>query len=226
MLACAAQLSAAFAAAVAEATSRGASALTWQPSHATPFALLCSLCACLLQQSVLEFYWHWAMHTPLLYRTLHAHHHYYKSPQPFDDLCIHPLEAFGYFCILYSPAMVNLVPFLGGAVCHVWAFLAYMSVCGVCGVLDHSGVRCRLALRLRLPSFGRGAPAAWLEVPIYDTEEHDAHHSCGFGGTTAVNLGFPFAVLDRLHGTYVAPDVARARRAALHGNGSARTAVK
>ena len=33
---------------------------------------------------------------------LHRHHHFYKSPQPFDDLCIHPLEAFGYYVILYG----------------------------------------------------------------------------------------------------------------------------
>ena len=193
---------------MAEATARGAGALTWHPSAATPWRLLASLLACLLQQVVLEYYWHAAMHTPVLYRTLHSHHHYYKVPQPWDDLCIHPLEAFGYFCILYSPAVVTLVPFAGGPTCHVWAFLAYMAVCGVCGVLDHSGVRCRLALRLPLLTW-RGAPVV---VPIYDTEEHDAHHSCGFGGGTAVNLGFPIALMDRLHGTYMPPDVARASR--------------
>ena len=33
-------------------------------------------------------------------------HHYYKSPQPFDDMYIHPLEALGYYLILYSPAFV------------------------------------------------------------------------------------------------------------------------
>lgn len=205
-----AQLSAAFAAAVAECVARGRGALTWHAASARPAALLAAFLACVVQQSVLEFYWHWAMHAPQLYRRLHAIHHYYKSPQPFDDLCIHPLEAFGYFCILYSPAAVDLVsPLLARAAgvqagpCHVSAFVAYMALCGVCGVLDHSGVRVRWAL----PG-GR---------TLYDTEEHDAHHSCGFGPGTAVNLGFPFAVLDRLHGTYVSPQQARARLARRRG---------
>ena len=197
---------------MAESVARGRGALTWHASAARPGALLASFLACVLQQSVLEFYWHWAMHTPPLYRRLHAIHHYYKSPQPFDDLCIHPLEACGYFCILYSPAAVDLVapllqPLLGPRAmlgpCHVIAFVAYMALCGVCGVLDHSGVRVRVAL----PG-GR---------TLYDTEEHDAHHSCGFGLGTALNLGFPFAALDRLHGTYVSPAQARDRLAQRRG---------
>jgi sterol desaturase/sphingolipid hydroxylase (fatty acid hydroxylase superfamily) len=83
---------------------------------------------------------------------------------------------------------------------HVSAFLAYMALMGTCGVLDHSGVR----LRCRLP-WGGGA------CVLYDSGDHDVHHSAGFGGNKRVNLGFPFPVLDRLHGTYAAPQ--RTRRA-------------
>jgi len=66
----------------------------------------------LLLQSALEYPWrvrggacerarspptvrHYAMHTPALYKRFHRHHHFYKSPQVWDDLCIHPLEALG-----------------------------------------------------------------------------------------------------------------------------------
>ncbi len=120
------------------------------------------------------------MHAPWLYSVLHRYHHNYKSPQPFDDLFIHPVEAFGYYCILFSPAV--LVPNL-----NVLSFLAYMAVCGVFGVLDHSGVVVQLG-------------------PLYDTRAHDVHHAKGFGAGTYVNLAFPFTFMDRLHGTFRAPE--------------------
>jgi len=102
-------------------------------------------------QSVVEYYWHRLMHHRVFYRALHKIHHHYKSPSVWCDLCIHPVEAFGYYVILYSPA------FLIDA--SVLSFLAYMCVMGACGVFDHSGVRIECA---------RGA---------YATAFHDAHHS-------------------------------------------------
>lgn len=64
---------------------------------------------------------------------MHKFHHFYKSPEPFDDLMIHPLEAFGYYLQLYAPPFLFAMP--------LSSFLLYMSICGVCGVLDHSGVK-------------------------------------------------------------------------------------
>ncbi|CAM9763572.1 unnamed protein product [Laminaria digitata] len=83
-------------------------------------------------QSVLEYYWHRLMHLPAFYARLHKYHHFYKSPEPFDDMMIHPLEAFGYYLQLYSPPFLFSMP--------MSSFVAYMVVCGTCGVLDHSGV--------------------------------------------------------------------------------------
>jgi hypothetical protein len=51
---------------------------------------------------------------------------------------IHPLEAFGYYCILYSAAFV--VPM------HTHTFLAYMAILGTFGILDHSGIKFRVPL--------------------------------------------------------------------------------
>ena len=45
---------------------------------------------------------------------------------------MHPLEAFGYYLQLYSPPFVFSMP--------MSSFVAYMVICGACGVLDHSGV--------------------------------------------------------------------------------------
>lgn len=123
-------------------------------------------------QSVLEYYWHRAMHLPRVYRVLHKFHHHYKSPQPWDDLFIHPAESFGYCAILYSPAFC--VPSL-----PVASFLLYMSIMGVCGVLDHCGVR-----------------MTW-PLGLYDTKFHDVHHA-----EFNANYAFPFPTMDRLHGTY------------------------
>ena len=72
------------------------------------------------------------MHVPYFYKLFYEYHHYYKSPEPWDDMFIHPIEAFGYYCILYSP------PFLFQ--CHIYAFVVYMMIMGICGILDHSGI--------------------------------------------------------------------------------------
>lgn len=121
-------------------------------------------------ESIIEYYWHRLMHTKYFYRIFHKMHHHYKSPEPFDDMYIHPVEAFGYYCILYSPPMVYNI--------HGYAFIIYMIIMGICGVLDHSGIR------LSLPG-------------IYDTADHDDHHA-----KFDVNYGFPFIFMDILHGTY------------------------
>jgi len=132
-----------------------------------------ALVRCVAWQSVCEYYWHRAMHTPRLYRTLHKFHHHYKSPQPWDDLFIHPLEAAGYYAVLYSPAFcVGAVP--------VPAFLVYMAALGTCGVLDHCGV-----------------DVCILSPVLYTTRVHDLHHRL-----TTVNYAFPFPAMDMLHGTF------------------------
>lgn len=86
-----------------------------------------------VHQSILEYYWHRLMHYKFFYSTFHKIHHYYKYPEPWDDMYIHPLEAFGYYCILYSPPFIYHM--------HCYSFVGYMIVMGICGVLDHSGVR-------------------------------------------------------------------------------------
>mmetsp|Transcript_9828 Transcript_9828/g.9927 ORF Transcript_9828/g.9927 Transcript_9828/m.9927 type:complete len:270 (-) Transcript_9828:111-920(-) len=108
-----------------------------------------ALYACILQ-SIIEYYWHRLMHIPICYKYLHKYHHYYKSPEPWDDLYIHPIEATGYYCILFCP------PFLFSM--HVFSYIIYMIIMGTCGVLDHSGIH--------------------FSFPyLYNTADHDLHHS-------------------------------------------------
>lgn len=134
-------------------------------------------------QSIVEYYWHVMMHWPFFYKTMHKIHHSYKAPELFDDMYIHPLEATGYYLILYSP------PFLPMLNIHIASFLAYMGIMGICGVLDHSGISMRIA-------------------GLYDTRDHDIHHL-----KTVVNYSFPFPFMDYLHNTYLSPETLKNREA-------------
>ena len=144
-------LAAAAAGATAEATFRGCSALHMHTLVGVRdwAASVSGFIAAVAMESVLEYYWHRAMHWRWCYRTCHRIHHASKAPSPFDDMLIHPLEALGYYCILYSPAF--FIPM------HVSAMCAYMAVMGLAGVLDHSGVRAVLP-------------------GLYATADHDEHH--------------------------------------------------
>eukprot|EP01119_Soliformovum_irregulare_P007189 TRINITY_DN1958_c0_g1_i5.p1 TRINITY_DN1958_c0_g1~~TRINITY_DN1958_c0_g1_i5.p1 ORF type:complete len:176 (-),score=21.97 TRINITY_DN1958_c0_g1_i5:12-539(-) len=151
--------------------SSGWSSLYWNLSdYSLGYYLFVSTLFPFVWQSVLEYYWHRTMHLPWFYIRLHKVHHYYKSPEPFDDLYIHPLESFGYYCILYSPAFIIPV--------HVTSFIFYMSIVGLTGVLDHSGVY------FSFPGF-------------YNTRDHDTHHA-----KFDCNYAFPFPFMDLAHGTF------------------------
>lgn len=111
--------------------------------------ILLQTCIAIVYESVVEYYWHRLMHTKAFYATFHKYHHFYKSPEPWDDMYIHPVEAFGYYCILYGPPFLFTI--------HYTAFLLYMVIMGICGVCDHSGIK--------------------FAIPgLYNTVDHDNHH--------------------------------------------------
>jgi lathosterol oxidase len=100
-------------------------------------------------QGTLEYWWHRAMHRPFFYEKFHRFHHFYTSTEVGDDMMIHPLEAFLYYWILYSPAYLVRQP--------LSSFVVYMVVNGLFGVLDHCGIN--------------------FDFGIYRTLDHDRHHS-------------------------------------------------
>ena len=123
-----------------------------------------------IYEHVVEYYWHRLMHIKYFYSMFHKYHHFYKAPEVWDDMYIHPIEAFGYYCILYSPPLIFHT--------HIYAFILYMIVMGICGVLDHSGIK--------------------FSIPVlYNTKDHDLHHS-----RFNVNYCFPFPLMDIIHNTY------------------------
>jgi sterol desaturase/sphingolipid hydroxylase (fatty acid hydroxylase superfamily) len=165
-----------FALVVTELTVRGKSSLkesTIIGTDTSACEIGIGLFYALLLQSTLEYPWHRLMHYKYFYTRMHKYHHEYKSPVVYCDLFIHPLEAIGYYCILYSPAFVvkNLPK---------ESFLLYMAILGVFGVLDHSGVD------FRLPWF----------LFSYEARFHDLHHK-----HFNVNYAFPFQWPDRIFGT-------------------------
>ena len=95
--------------------------------------VLKDLILAIIYENVAEYYWHRFLHSKLFYKKFHKYHHHIKSPEPWDDMYIHPCEAIIYYIILYSP------PFLFS--CHYYSFLLYMVIMGLCGTLDHSGVK-------------------------------------------------------------------------------------
>ena len=118
--------------------------------HVTNFATLFIeiFTACMIEL-FFEYIFHRIMHTEIFYKAFHKFHHYYKAPIPFDDMMIHPFEAFLYYCILYSPPfLISMNP-----ISHI----VYMIIMGTCGILDHCGIR--------------------LSIPyLYDSVFHDEHH--------------------------------------------------
>ncbi len=82
------------------------------------------------------------------------------------------LQGLGYYTILYSP------PFVLG--CPPVPFAIYLAMHGLCGILDHSGVRIE---------FGAGFLS-------YSSLDHDSHHKL-----FEVCYGFPMMWMDRIHGT-------------------------
>jgi lathosterol oxidase len=156
---------------VSESCINGRSKMSFAPvSEYGLLQIFTDLIIAYIYENIAEYYWHRLLHIGPLYRSFHKVHHYYKAPEPFDDMMMHPLEALCYYCILYSP------PFL--CTFHVYSFVAYMTLMGLTGTLDHSGIKMTI--------YG-----------IYDTRDHDKHHS-----HFNVNFGFPHPFLDILHGTY------------------------
>ena len=60
--------------------------------------ILLDLVISVILEHILEYYWHRLMHIKFFYIHFHKFHHYYKAPQPFDDLYMHPIEG---MCIVY-----------------------------------------------------------------------------------------------------------------------------
>jgi sterol desaturase/sphingolipid hydroxylase (fatty acid hydroxylase superfamily) len=121
---------------------------------------------------------HRLLHTPALYRTVHAVHHRSTAPTVLTALAFHPLEAL--LIIGFLPAAMCLVPIHLVSLAVVSAFLSGSILLAHCGY--------------------EVFPRWWSQVPVlnwYVTPRlHDAHHvrrDCNYSAT--------FSVFDHLFGT-------------------------
>ncbi|EQC33752.1 hypothetical protein SDRG_08854 [Saprolegnia diclina VS20] len=137
-----------FAMLAAEGHMRGLSRMSFGPSPAPLTIALEVGLACLFENTV-EYYWHRFLHTRAAYAHVHKVHHHYKSPRPFDDMYMHPVEGMAYYWVLYGPPYVFAM--------HMHSFCIYMALMGLFGLLDHSGIPVRIPL-------------------VYDTRDHEIHH--------------------------------------------------
>ncbi|KAF0714042.1 Aste57867_4084 [Aphanomyces stellatus] len=149
---------------------RGHSRMCFDDSSPPSSLVVSQAVLAMLGSNLVEYYWHRLLHIRALYVRVHKVHHHYKRPQPFDDMYMHPFEGAIYFCILYGPPFV--LPM------NVHAFILYMVVMGLFGVLDHSGLSFHIPL-------------------VYKAQDHAVHHA-----KVNVNYGFPFVYLDLVHGTF------------------------
>ena len=119
---------------VTELCMRGMSRMTFiSPEEYGYFSIIRDIIFAVTYENFAEYYWHRFLHSKIMYKRFHKFHHYVKSPEPWDDMYIHPIEAIIYYFILYAP------PFLFQ--CHYISFLIYMVIMGLCGTLDHSGIK-------------------------------------------------------------------------------------
>lgn len=130
------------------------------------------------------FYWtHYLMHKwKWLYRKVHLHHHKSKSPTPFSDLSLHPVEAL--MNVLFFPVVLTTVPIHHSV---LGIFYLFLILGNVFGHLGHEFIPARIA-------------GSWWGRHITFMAYHNFHHSHVHG-----NLGFFFKFWDKVMKTEVEP---------------------
>lgn len=125
------------------------------------------------------FYWtHRAMHSPSMFRLMHAVHHDSRPPTAWAAMSFHPYEAVTGAVVI--PALVLLVPI------HVAMLGIVLLVMTVMGVTNHMGWE-MFPRRLVHSGLGR-----WLITASHHQRHHEEYRC---------NYGLYFRIWDRLCGT-------------------------
>lgn len=129
------------------------------------------------------FYWlHRAMHTKLLFKSTHMHHHKSRTPTPWTAYSFASTEAF--LEAAYVPLFLLVTSQLGISYAG-YAILLYLWHQIIRNVMAHAGSEL--------------FPSGWVDNPltswISTTTHHDLHHSSGH------NYGFYFTWWDKWMGT-------------------------
>ncbi|XP_050435247.1 uncharacterized protein LOC126842354 isoform X2 [Adelges cooleyi] len=124
-------------------------------------------------QDYVAYWMHRMLHTRFLYKHVHALHHRYNQPNPWNAFTVHPIE----IIINTSPqlALLFVVPVHWLPYAAVLAYSAYLNI------IQHSGIDFK-------PS--------WWEIGKPDVMFHDYHHING-----KVNFSLFCYAWDKIHGT-------------------------
>ena len=134
------------------------------------------------------YYWlHRALHHPRLFALCHRGHHLSRDPTPFASFSFDPAEAA--LTAWFLPALALVIPI------QVGLALGLLMLMTLTAVMNHAGREVW--------------PQRWLDAPlgraVITARHHDLHHK-RFNG----NYGLYFSVWDRLMGTELARETARA----------------
>jgi sterol desaturase/sphingolipid hydroxylase (fatty acid hydroxylase superfamily) len=155
----------------------------WADVHSTnpPLRVLLELLALLIWNDIHFYAVHRTLHHPQLLRHVHAEHHQSVVTTPWSTYAFHPVEALLLGSVLLPPMLV-------------WSFtplaLALLPILSLTyNVIGHGNVR--------------ALPRRWQWLS--NAHDHHLHHACHRG-----NYGFLFTFMDRLFGTQLPHDAARA----------------
>lgn len=155
----------------------------WAEVHSgnSPARVLAELLVLLVWNDIHFYTIHRTLHHPRLLRAVHAAHHQSIVTTPWSTYAFHPVEALLLGSVLIVPML--LWPFTPAAL----ALLPILSL--TYNAIGHSNFSA-------LPRRWR-----WLS----NAQDHHLHHACHRG-----NYGFLFTFMDRLFGTQLAHDAAKA----------------
>jgi Delta7-sterol 5-desaturase len=146
-----------------------------------PARVVLELLALLVWNDIHFYAVHRTLHHPVLVRRVHAAHHQSVVTTPWSTYAFHPVEALLLGSVLLPPMLV-------------WSFtpaaLVLLPILSLTyNVIGHGNVR--------------ALPRRWQWLS--NAHDHHLHHACHRG-----NYGFLFTFMDRLFGTQLPQDAARA----------------
>jgi Delta7-sterol 5-desaturase len=155
----------------------------WAGVHPSnpPLRVVLELLALLVWNDIHFYAVHRTLHLPALLRHVHAAHHQSVVTTPWSTYAFHPVEALLLGSVLLPPMLV-------------WSFtplaLALLPILSLTyNVIGHGNMR--------------ALPRRWQWLS--NAHDHHLHHACHRG-----NYGFLFTFMDRLFGTQLPADAARA----------------
>lgn len=152
--------------------------------RASGWQIAAELCALVIWNEVHFYANHWLLHRPWL-RRFHLLHHRSVVVTPWSTYCFHPVEALMLGNVILLPMLLHDF--------SVWSLLALPVISIVFNNIGHSNFDF-------LPDAHHDR--WWLN----GARRHHLHHACYHG-----NFGFMFPFMDRLFGTALPPDAARAQ---------------